>query len=299
MKIKEYIILYFIILITITSCTSIIQVSVPDGTQQLVVDAFIDNSLNKQIVRLTTSANYFSQKSCPPVLGATVSLTDLTKARTYSLTPDGKGNYTYTPILSDTMAYINHKYQLNISYSGNTYAALSTLYPTIPVDTILFRISQTDIGGKLPLSDTTKPRKYFPDLIAKDILGQDNFYWIKTYKNGVFYNQPSQMDFFEDSGGIYGIDGDTIQPPNNFFGLIDNNHPLYRGDTCLIEIYSINANTIDFLAQLQTQMTNSEAGLFAVTPQNVKTNIQQSSGNLPAIGWFNMAAVKSKKVVAK
>lgn len=298
-EIKKHTILYFIVIVFITSCTSIIQVTVPNGATLIVIDAFLDNSSKPQTVRITTSANYFSEVATPSVLGATVGLTDLTNSKTYTFTPDGKGNYIYTPVANDTMGYVNHKYQLNVSYNGNVYNAVSTLFPTIPVDTILFRISQTDIGGKLPLSDTTNPRKYFPDLVAVDIPVQNNYYWVKVYKNGVFYNQPAQMDFFENSGGVFGINGDTIQPPNNFFGLIDNDHPYYRGDTCLIQIYSTDANTNDFLGQLQTQMTNSQAGLFAVTPQNVKTNMQQTSGTQQAIGWFNIGAIMSKSVVAR
>jgi hypothetical protein len=297
--IKKYAVLYLIIFIVITSCTSIIQVTVPDGKTQLVIDAFLDNAARPQTVRITNSSNYFSNVPCPAVLGATVSLNDLNNAKTYTFTPDGKGNYIYTPVVGDTMGFVNHKYQLNVSYNGNIYIALSILYPTIPVDTIIFRRTRTDIGGTSPVSDTTKPRKYYPLLIARDIKGQTNYYWIKAYKNSVFYNQPSQMNFFEDSGGAFSVDGGFIQPPNDFFGLIDNDNPYYRNDTCLLEIYSINPNTNSFLGQLQTQMTNSQNGLFAVTPQNVKTNIQQTSGNLPPLGWFNMAAVTSKKAVAE
>jgi hypothetical protein len=197
------------------------------------------------------------------------------------------------------MGYVNHKYQLNVSYSGNTYIALSTLNPTIPVDTILFRRTKTDIQGTTALSDTTNPRQYFPLMIAYDPKGQNNYFWVKAYKNGVFYNQPGQMNFFENAGGAFGVQGGFIQPPNDFFGLIDNTNPYHRGDTCLLEIYSTDANTQGFLGQLQTQMTNAQSGLFAVTPQNVQTNVQQTSGTQPAIGWFNMAAVMSKSVVAR
>ncbi len=294
-KIKKHIILYLIILTSINACTTIIQVSVPNGTTQLVIDAFLDNSTKPQTVRITTSANYFSEVSCPAVLGATVGLTDLTNSKTFTFTPDGKGNYIYTPLANDTMGYVNHKYQLNVSYNGNVYNAVSTLFPTIPVDTIEFRFSAFDPTDSIPSANKTS---YYPFLKAKDIKGVGNFYWIKVYKNELLYNQPDQMDFLEDANS-FTKDGTDIGAPNSFGQIIDNKNPYHRGDTCLIEIYSINANTSDFLGQLQTQMTNAEAGLFAVTPQNVKTNIQQTSGNQPAIGWFNMAAVKSKNVVAR
>ena len=279
------------------SCTSIIQVSVPTGENLVVIDAFISNAKKVQTVRITSSANYFSNVPTPAIIGAQVSLSDLNTSKTYSFTPDGKGNYTYDPVNGDTIGYINHTYQLQVSYNGNLYEAVSTLYQTIPVDTILFRSSSVDIYNTHP-NDTTNPRSYFPLLFLKDIKGQANYYWIKAYKNGMLYNEPAQMDFFQD-GGYSGTDGDLVRPPYNFFGVIDNTKPYHRGDICTIEVYSTDANTNDFLLQLQTQMTNAQAGLFAVTPQNVKSNILQSSGTQKAIGWFNMAAVLSRSQIAE
>ena len=288
-----------IIVFCLTSCTSIIQVTVPNGTTQLVVDAFLDNSAKPQTVRITTSANYFSEVSCPPVLGATVGLTDLTNAKTFLFTPDGNGNYIYTPTATDTMGYVNHKYQLNIAYSGNTYIALSTLYPTVAVDRIRFcNSSLNPVDSISNAGDTAKPRVYYPYFYATDNKGVGNYYWVKVYNNGVFYSQPGQMNIFEDAG--FGAnDGGLISGANSYYNLTNDKNPIYRNDTCTIAIYSTDANTNDFLAQLQTQMTNAQSGLFAVTPQNVKTNVQQTSGTQPAIGWFNIGALKSRSVVAR
>jgi hypothetical protein len=292
---KYQVVIFVLLLVGITSCTKVIQVNVPKGSNLLVVDAFLSNSTKPQTVRLTFNANYFSNVPTPAVNGATVSLNDLTNAKTYTFTPDGSGNYIYTPVVNDSMAQLNHTYQLNIIYNGNSYIALSTLYQTIKVDSIAFRSTSTDAYGQYP-NDTTSPRAYYPYIFAKDIEGQENFYWAKTYKNNILYGQPGQMNFFQDAGD-FAPDGDYVGVPNNFFGLIDNKDPYHKGDVCDIEIYSINENTIDFLLQLQTQMTNSQAGLFAVTPQNIKTNIKQVNGTQQAIGWFNMGAISSKSQV--
>ncbi|HKC68520.1 MAG TPA: DUF4249 family protein, partial [Bacteroidia bacterium] len=112
-------------LVFVTSCTNVIQVSVPTGSTLLVVDAFINNKPEAQKVRLTTTADYFSNAPTPAVLGATVTLNDLTNNVTYTFTPDGAGNYVYTPVVNDSMAVVTHKYQLNVSYNGNNYFALS------------------------------------------------------------------------------------------------------------------------------------------------------------------------------
>ena len=280
-----------------TSCTKVIDVTVPNGSTLVVVDAFINNAPQQpQTVRLSFTANYFSNTNTPPVLGASVTLQDLTNAKTYTFTGDGAGNYTYNPVINDSMATINHAYQLNVSYNGNTYMALSTLHRTIPVDSIAFRSSGNDPYDHFP-NDTTKPRRYFPIFLAMDKKGTD-YYWVKVYNNGAFYNGANQINVFQDAG-YQGTDGDTLLPPVCYYGLTSSINPLYKGDVCKIEILSINENTLDFLGQLQGQLTNSQNGLFALTPQNVKTNIKQISGTQQAIGWFNMGATSSRSTVAK
>ena len=297
---KKYFLFIASCILLLSSCTSVIQVTVPTGTQLVVVDAFLDNSSNPQTVRLTSNANYFSNVPTPPVLGATVSLNDLTNAKTYSFTADGNGNYIYTPGLNDSMAQVRHKYQLNVSYNGNVYNALSTLNRTMAVDTIAFKIAVGPNYNLVPLSDTTKPRKFYPYVYAYDSAGPvHDYYWLKVYKNGVFYNQPQQLDVFEDGGYGTQYKHDSLNPQYTFNGLTPDDNLIYRNDVCMVQAYSINSNTFDFLTQMKTQMTNSQAGLFAVTPQNVKTNIQQTSGKLQAIGWFNMGAIKSKSIIAQ
>lgn len=288
---------YFLIalpILLLSSCKDVIQVDLKKGETLLVVDAFINNYSTTQTVRLTTTDQYFSNAHTPPVSGATVSLTDLTNNKTFAFTGDGNGNYLYVPQLGDSMAQIGHNYQLNVTYNGINYMALSKLNRTTTIDTILFKRKKNGV------EDTNAtPKKYYPYLIARDAPGATDYYWVKTYRNGVFYNGPGQLNVLQDAGGT-GTDGIFFIPPNAFFILTpDNDAPEYL-DNCTIEIYSINADTYDFFLQLQTQMSNSQAGLFATAPENVRTNIRNTSGyGMKSIGWFNIGAISSKSAIAK
>ena len=284
----------FVSTLLLSSCKDVITVDLKKGETLLVVDAFLNNNGATQTLRLTTTAEYFSNTNTPPALGASVSLTDLSANKTFTFTPDGNGNYLYVPQLNDSMAQIGHNYQLNITYNGINYTALSKLNRTTRVDTIIFKRKK---GG--PEDTTVLPKKYYPYLIARDAPGAIDYYWIKTYKNGAFYNGPGQLNVVQDAGGV-GTDGIFFIPPNAFFLLTPDDDPCYYLDACTIEIYSINADTYDFFMQLKTQMSNSQAGLFATAPENVRTNIKNSSGSgMKAIGWFNMGATTNKTVVAK
>ncbi len=279
---------------TLTSCEDIIKVEVKKGETLLVVDAFLNNNLSTQTVRLTNTADYFSNAHTPPVLGALVILTDLTALKTFTFTPDGNGNYNYIPLASDSLAQIGHTYRLDVVYNGINYMALSKLNRTTTIDTILFEKQKTG------LEDTTKePKKYFPYLVARDASGAEDFYWIKTYKNGVFYNGSSEINVCQDAGGP-GTDGIYFIPPNAFFFLTPDREAPEKGDALSIEIYSINKDTYDFILQMQIQMNNAQSGLFATAPENVRSNIENVTGSgMKAIGWFNIGATTSKTVYAQ
>ena len=69
-------------------------------------------------------------------------------------------------------------------------------------------------------------------------------------------------------------------------------------DVCRVEIHSINLETFNFLNQVFTQTTNS--GLFATSPENVKTNIKNiTNDKVKVVGWFCMSAVGFKEGVAQ
>ncbi len=272
-----------------SSCEDPIDVALPDGETMLVVDAFVNDKPETQKVRLTTTAPYFSNVNAPAITGASVVLTDLTANKTFTFNDLGSGDYTFSPVAADSFAMIGHDYRLDINWNGYNYYCVSRMNRTTQVDTIIF-----EDGSGQGFGDG-----YFPYIYAFDQAGGKDFYWIKTYKNGNYFNAPSNINVVEDAGGD-GTDGLAFIPPNAFFAVtpaddaFDLSNANGQPDICTVEIHSINKACYEFFLQAQKQMTNSSAGLFATTPENIRTNILPS-GNAPkAIGWFNIAAVKSK-----
>lgn len=290
---KQILILLTFISLALTSCKDVVKVKIDKGEKLLVVDAFIDNSVNVQKVRLTYTDDYFSNTPTPAAPGASVTLTDISNTKTFTFTPDGNGNYLYTPVASDSMAQIGHTYQLSVVLNGVTYTSLSKLNRTTRIDTIYF------LSKRGPTDDTTqKPKKHYPYLFARDTAGATDYYWIKTYKNDIYFNQPEVINVVQDGAGGAGSDGIQFIPPYAFFNVTPNKEAFYESDRCTMKIYSISAETYDFMQQMQTQMTTAQAGLFAVTPHNVHTNIKNSSGSgMKAIGWFNIGAVSEMTVI--
>ncbi len=162
---------------------------------------------------------------------------------------------------------------------------------TSKVDSI---ISEFKEGGGLA---ATEPG-YDMAFLGFDIPGDTvDYYWIKSYRNGVFFNKGGDINICADAAFGAGADGFPFITPIAQ-GITPFGERFNKFDVCRVEIHSINLETYNFLTQVQTQTTNS--GLFATSPENVKTNIKNTTNDkTKVVGWFCMSAVGFRERVAE
>src|SRR5581483_6297144 len=110
----------------LSSCQDVVQIKLDEGSKLYVIDAFVNNLRQNQVIRVTTSDSYFSNKPAPAVPNAGVLLTDLTANKQYTFTYTGDGNYTYILALNDTISYVNHQYKLEVTIDGYVYTSMAT-----------------------------------------------------------------------------------------------------------------------------------------------------------------------------
>lgn len=281
--------LFFALLTVIgfTSCEDVIQVKLDKGDPMITIDAFVNDMRSQQKVRLTYSDDYFSQKPNEPVKGATVKIKDLTSGLEYTFTDNNDGNYVYNLATNDTMARVGHNYELTVTHQGLVFTSTTQMNRTAMVDSI---ISEYKEGGGLSGMDPG----YDMSFLGFDIPGDTiDYYWIKSYRNGVFFNKGGDINICADGAFGNGADGFPFIPPIAE-GITPFGERFQKNDVCRVEIHSINLETYNFLIQVQTQTTNS--GLFATSPENIKTNIKNTtSGKVKVVGWFCMSAVGFKE----
>lgn len=284
--------LLFVCVLFLASCQDVVQIKLDEGAKLYVVDAFVNDMRQTQIIRVTTTDSYFSNKSAPPVPNAVVTLKDLTNSKQYSFTYGGDGDYTYNLAPSDTIGHIGHQYELDVTLDGNTYTSLTTLKRTASIDSISAEYFDGTSGGFGP---KRKPY-YMCTLWAKDKVDKDpDYYLIKTFRNDTLFFSSSDLNICIDGTGgpvtDLPVDSTNFTPPATYIGF----KAYHSGYTCKVEIHSISRDTYYFFTQASAQISNG--GLFATTPENVKTNVSTPSGaKTKCIGWFNMAAVASKKI---
>lgn len=281
--------------ITFSSCEDVVQVKLDEGSKLYVIDAFVNDLRQPQTIKVSTSDIYFSDREAPPVTDAQVVLNDLTANKQYNFSYTSNGNYVYTPALTETISTANHQYQLEVTIDGTLYTAQTIQKRGASIDSIAAEYNDGSGGGFGP---PTNPF-YTCLLYAKDKTDKNtDYYWIKTFKNDTLFNAPSDINISIDgtNGPVSDIplDSTDFTPPIVFLGF-----KTYRlNETCKVEIHSISRETYYFFVQASTQINNG--GLFATTPENVKTNIVTPNGaKTKAVGWFNMATVVSKTKVVK
>ncbi len=278
-------------LILFSSCEDRIQMDLDEKSKSVSVDAFLNNMRVDQKIRLTYSDSYFSGKTPAALIGASVTLIDLTNKRTITFEDKNDGNYIFKIQNTDTIIYTDHNYELNIKYQSYEYKAFTSCKRTTTIDGLFFKY--TDIGN-IGLSVEAGNRLF---LVAKDVTGPiPDFYWVKVYKNGKFYGRSEniQLEEFgynnERDGQYFWEDKWATSGPD---GGVD---PCKTGDVARLEIYGISREVHDFL-KLGVQMSNN-TGMFATTSVNLPTNIFPQDKSYPkAVGMFSISDVSFKEVV--
>jgi hypothetical protein len=277
------------------SCEDVIQIKLDEGSKLYVIDAFVNDLRTEQVIRVTTNDSYFSNREAPPVVGAVVILKDLTANKQYNFTYSSNGKYVYPITAADTISFVNHSYELNVTIDGHTYTSVVMQKRTAVIDTILAEPAQGGFGPPSSSTDTS----YACLLIARDKADNNtDYYWIKTYRNDTLFNEPADINICIDGTGGPVMDApqDTIKftPPATLLGF----KTYKKNDKCKVEVHSISRDNYFFFIQAFNQINNG--GLFATTPENVKTNIVTPEGaTTKAIGRFNMATVSSFSITVK
>lgn len=278
--------------ILMLACESEIDVDLDESIPTLSVDAFVNNMNQQQKIVLYFSQPYFENNTYEPAMGAVVTVTDLTHDIDYTFTEsrDEPGVYHWTPLSGDeTFGSIGSSYALTIDYQNVSYTALSTMNRVPVVDSIRF------IEGIGPQADDDD---YQAEFFAVDFEGEGDSYWIKTFKNGEFLDEPAEINLAFDAGNSSGaaIDGDFfIVPVKLGINPDDSDESYILGDDVRVEIHSITNDTFDYMTELAIQ-TDNEGGfsqLFAAPPSNLRTNITASDSEVRVLGHFSVSAVSS------
>jgi len=277
------------LLLSLTACEDVVQIDLDKGSKMYVIDAFIDDQGGAQTIRVLENDSYFSTTDAPVVNYAKVSVSDLTANKTYTFDYMGNGNYVYNG--TEEIGGNEHLFRLSVTIDGVEYYSEETQHRKAIFDTIVpVDFEALGFGPDAP--------KGIYGMVARDLMGpKADYYWIKTYKNDTLMNKTSPNLVIDGTGGAIPDDGSPFRffdPPGIYQGFVS----FKPGEKCRTEIHSISHDNWYWFIQAFNQINN--AGLFATTPENVKTNIiTPADAKHKATGRFSVAGVVSKEIVAQ
>jgi hypothetical protein len=279
------------------ACEDTINPNLEDAEPILVVDAWINNKAEEQVVRLTMTQPYLENILPPTVSGATVTLTYDGGAVTFTEDGNEPGTYQWVPTpsdIADVFGTIGREYTLTVITSGETFTATSRINRVPAVDSVTFKFEESN-----PMF---ADNSYTAEFWATDPVGPGDTYWIKGYKNGQLLNKPSELLVAYDAGFSAGgnFDGVTFLPPVRGVNANDVDaddeplSPYEPGDSLYVEIHSVTLEAFNFLNEviIQTDRPGGFSELFSTPLANVPTNIHNvNPSGSKAVGFFNVSAV--------
>ena len=278
-----------------SACEDEITPTLEEVDPVLVVDAWVTDTPERQLVRLTQTQPYFDTL-VSDVVGATVQIQD-SQGKTYDFAEDERqpGAYYWNPTATEpTFGTVGETYQLRVTADNQVYTSTSRMNPVPPIDSITYELLE---------ATAFFPETYLAEFWSTDLPEVGNAYWVRAYKNGLRLNTPGDISVAYDAGFSRGgsFNGTVFAQPirsgiNPFRQDEDGDFlPAYEvGDSVYVELYSISDAAFDFLSQvsIQTNRPGGFAELFSNPIANVSTNIVNTDAQGPAaVGYFNVASV--------
>lgn len=276
------------------ACDDLIFPTLEDAEPVYVVDAWINNRPEPQIIKLTRSQPYFENIVTPGVGGAIVTVED-NNGKIYAFIESSEiGTYVWTPVGNEVFGEVGLTYELVIAVNGEVFQSTTDMSGAPVLDSLTFNLQE---------STQFSDEFYLAEFWSTDLPEEGDAYWIKTYKNGEFLNKPSDISLAYDAAFARGSDFSGvafISPIRSSINPFDEDEegviksPYALGDSVYVEINSLSEAGFVFLNEvvIQTDRPGGFGELFSTPLSNVSTNIINSNANgEKVVGFFNVAAV--------
>ncbi len=291
---KRLFYLYFL-LIAFSACESPADVELSPSTPTLVVDAFINDRSEDQFIILNFSQSFFSNELYQPASGALVAIADDQGNPPLLFTETGNaGEYVWQPTIDKpTIGDVGANFTLNIEFQGEVFTATTKMSRTTPIQEIQF------YEEEIPFSDELI---YEGRFTARDLPGLGDAYWVKTFWNGEFLGNPSELNIAFDAGLSPGggIDGrEFIIPIRAGINPTGEDEAFELGDLVKVEIHSISREAYNYFIelQIQTDRPGGFAELFAQPLANLDSNIRPLlNTDTQVLGFFSVSSVSQLEV---
>jgi hypothetical protein len=238
----------------------------------LIVEANIDDSRVRQMVRLYRSSSYYDPEKGLPVSNAVISISD-GEFDYYFTEPESErnqGNY-YNIDMSAEMV-TGKEYHLTVRNEGRIYTASSILNPVPDVDSVSLRVNMLSRIGII--------NETLVDIFIhyENLPYRGNYYLINLYINDNIQTfTPSQKTVVSD---------ESMDSYASLYVRSFRRSDLKSGDKITVELRSISKEQYNFYTDFFMQSELSGNPFAGAPPANVPTNLSEG-----ARGFFQVSSV--------
>jgi len=260
-------------LLIFSSCEETIILDTDQVETRTIIEAVVTDLPNRQYVRLTTTADFYSEEEYPTISDAEVNVTDGNGiVHHYSESAEQPGYY-YPDV--DYQGEANVEYSLNVNINGAIFTASDILLPVTPIDSLSVRLDEDEMSDP-----EDEGRFYKPLLYAKEPQDEENYYLWRFYKNGEIYNDDGDYVTMSNDVAI-GENIDGVEAPFYYA----------EGDVARVEMISLTRDCFVFYSDL-TNLVFSDGGIFTPQPANPRSNITGG-----ALGVFQVSSIAVDEIV--
>lgn len=268
MKNKTYFLLVGLFILSLSSCTKVIDLDLNDAERKYVIEAVLTDEPGTAKVLLTETKNFDENNVFPGVTGATVVITE-TNGSSTTLTETNAGVYE-SPALTATLG---KNYTLTVSIAGKQFTATCAM----PAQKI--NLDSLFITDEFLFAETRK----IVNTVYKDPVGRGNNYRFIQYVNGLKEKQLLiQNDDYTDGRNV-------VQRLFYFADDDEDQGNIKSGDDVKIEMLCIDPAIYKYWFSLDRSATGG--GNNQATPANPVSNIQGG-----ALGYFSVHTLQTKNI---
>ena len=263
-----------IVIVSIISCTDVIDVDVPEAAPRLVIEASLDwekGTLgNEQTISLSMSTPYFGSNENTMVTGASVKVTNDSDNSEFIFVDQNDGNYS----INNFVPIIDQSYTLEVSYNGETYIAQETMTSVVDI---------TEINQSV--EDGFDDEALEVNVLFDDPEGVDNFYLFRLQEEGDLL-----VELFDISDEF--TDGNQMKV---FYEKEDNEdinqEEFESGDVVSIDFHGVSEPYYNYM-RLLIEQYGSVGNPFSTTPVALRGNCTNPSDpENYAFGYFRLTEV--------
>jgi hypothetical protein len=266
--------------IFLTACEKVIDIDLDNTEPRVVIEAAITDAEGPYPVYISKTSDYFEPGKYPAISNGLVIISDDTGVVDTCIEIE-PGFYQTNKIEGKPDSY----YSLFVEAEGKTYTAETYMPEKVELDSITYMftnaVSPESNDGYLIKCQFVDPVK------------QDNYYRIKTYKNG---------DIFIETGNEIVIWDDVL------FDGVNADIPAKRGgdmfslnDTISVELLTIDKKIFQYYTSLVNSLASGSEGMGSIgkkmiigaaAPANPPTNL--SNG---AVGYFAAYCISKQSII--